>query len=30
MPVLEIKNLHKTFDQNEILKGIDARPFWKP
>ncbi len=23
MPVLEIKNLHKTFDQNEILKGID-------
>lgn len=23
MPVLEIRNLHKTFDQNEILKGID-------
>ena len=23
MPVLEIKHLHKTFDQNEILKGID-------
>ena len=23
MPVLEIKKLHKTFDQNEILKGID-------
>ena len=23
MHVLEIKNLHKTFDQNEILKGID-------
>ena len=23
MPVLEIKNLHKTFDQNEILIGID-------
>ena len=23
MSVLEIKNLHKTFDRNEILKGID-------
>ena len=23
MPVLEIKKLHKTFGQNEILKGID-------